>query len=246
MSEGTILVLGASGAVGGELCRQLVADGKRVVAAGRDAERLEAAVAGLDVERVALDATDGASVKAAIETAVSASPDGLAGVANCVGSLLLKPAHATSEEEWSDVLRVNLDSAFLTVKHGAAAMMKTGGSIVLVSSAAATAGLTNHEAIAAAKAGVEGLTRSAAATYASRDIRVNAVAPGLVRSGITAPVFSNELALKASQAMHALPRLGEPEDIAGAIRWLLDAGWVTGQVVGVDGGLSRVRPRAKA
>jgi NAD(P)-dependent dehydrogenase (short-subunit alcohol dehydrogenase family) len=125
-------------------------------------------------------------------------------------------------------------------------MMKSGGAIVLVSSAAATVGLTNHEAIAAAKAGVEGLARSAAATYAGRGIRVNAVAPGLVRSGITAPVFANELALKASQAMHALPRLGEPQDVAGAIRWLLDADWVTGQVIGVDGGLARVRTRAKA
>jgi NAD(P)-dependent dehydrogenase (short-subunit alcohol dehydrogenase family) len=125
-------------------------------------------------------------------------------------------------------------------------MLKSGGSIVLVSSAAASSGMTNHEAIAAAKAGVEGLTRSAAASYAARNIRVNAVAPGLVRSGLTEPVFSNPLALKASEAMHALPRLGEPDDVAAAITWLLESEWVTGQVVGVDGGLARVRPRAKA
>ena len=246
MSERAVLVLGASGAVGAELTRQLVEDGTPVVAAARDLDRLNHALGSLDVERVQFDARDGASVKAAFEVALAASPEGLAGVANCVGSLLLKPAHATTEEEWSGVLRANLDSAFFTVKHGASALMKTGGAIVLVSSAAATAGLTNHEAIAAAKAGVEGLARSAAATYAARGIRVNAVAPGLVRSGITEPIFSNELALKASSGMHALPRLGEPADVAGAIRWLLDADWVTGQVVGVDGGLSRVRTRAKA
>lgn len=245
MNGGAILVLGASGAVGAELCRQLVDDGQRVVAAGRSADRLQAAVGDLGADQVIFDATDGASVEAAIAHAASASEAGLLGVVNSVGSLLLKPAHATTDEQWSNVIRVNLDSAFFAVKHGAAAMMKSGGSIVLVSSAAATAGLTNHEAIAAAKAGVEGLTRSAAATYAARGIRVNAVAPGLVRSQITASIFANDMALKASQAMHALPRLGEPEDIASAIRWLLGAGWVTGQVVGVDGGLSRVRTRAR-
>jgi NAD(P)-dependent dehydrogenase (short-subunit alcohol dehydrogenase family) len=246
MNDRAVLVLGASGAVGAELTRQLVAGGTRVVAAARDLARLDAALGALDVERVQVEATDGESVKAAFEAAQSSAPEGLRGVANCVGSLLLKPAHATSDEDWSQVLRTNLDSAFFTVKYGVAAMMKTGGSIVLVSSAAATVGLTNHEAIAAAKAGVEGLMRSAAASYAARGIRVNAVAPGLVRSGITESVFANELALKASQAMHALPRLGEPQDVASAIGWLLDADWVTGQVVGVDGGLARVRTRAKA
>jgi NAD(P)-dependent dehydrogenase (short-subunit alcohol dehydrogenase family) len=240
------MVLGASGAVGAELCRQLAQDGIPVVAAARDLARLDEALGDLEAERVQVDATDGASVKAAFDAALASSPEGLRGVVNCVGSLLLKPAHSTSDDEWSQVISTNLDSAFHTVKHGAKAMMKSGGAIVLVSSAAATVGLTNHEAIAAAKAGVEGLARSAAATYAGRGIRVNAVAPGLVRSGITAPVFANELALKASQAMHALPRLGEPQDVAGAIRWLLDADWVTGQVIGVDGGLARVRTRAKA
>jgi NAD(P)-dependent dehydrogenase (short-subunit alcohol dehydrogenase family) len=246
MKKGTILVLGASGAVGSAVCRQLIAAGHPVVAAARDPERLRAAVGELDVPRLWFEATDSKAVQTAVEDAVNREPRGLAGVVNCVGSLLLKPAHSTSMEEWSSVLRTNLDSAFLAVKHGAAAMLKSGGSIVLVSSAAASSGMTNHEAIAAAKAGVEGLTRSAAASYAARNIRVNAVAPGLVRSGLTEPVFSNPLALKASEAMHALPRLGEPDDVAGAITWLLESEWVTGQVIGVDGGLARVRPRAKA
>ena len=237
----SILVLGASGAVGSALCRRLVESNQSVVAGGRDASRLDDAVGELEIPRVVLDATRSDEVGAAIK---EAGP--IHGIANCVGSLLLKPAHATSEEDWSNTLRTNLDSAFHAVRHGTAAMMKTGGSVVLVSSAAATAGLANHEAIAAAKAGIEGLTRSAAATYAARNIRVNAVAPGLVRSKMTANVFSNELALKASQAMHALPRLGEPDDVAAAIEWLLMSDWVTGQVIGVDGGLARIRPRAKA
>jgi 3-oxoacyl-[acyl-carrier protein] reductase len=124
-------------------------------------------------------------------------------------------------------------------------MLNSGGSIVLVSSAAARIGIANHEAIAAAKAGVAGLTLSAAATYAPRGIRVNCVSPGLVVSGLTQRITSNEASLKASVAMHALGRAGSPEDVASAIAWLLDPeqSWVTGQVLGVDGGLGSLRSR---
>ncbi len=121
---------------------------------------------------------------------------------------------------------------------------------MLVSSAAARVGLANHEAIAAAKAGIEGLVRSAAATYGPAGLRVNAVAPGLTRTPLTERITSNDAAAEASRAMHVLGRLGEPQDVASAIAWLLDPdqSWVTGQVIGVDGGLGAVRaqPRARA
>jgi NAD(P)-dependent dehydrogenase (short-subunit alcohol dehydrogenase family) len=123
--------------------------------------------------------------------------------------------------------------------------MERDGSVVLVASAAATTGLANHEAIAASKAGIIGLARSAAATYASRGLRFNVVAPGLVRTPLTARITGNPAAEKASTAMHALGRLGEPDDIADAIAWLLggSSSWITGQALGVDGGLASVRPR---
>jgi NAD(P)-dependent dehydrogenase (short-subunit alcohol dehydrogenase family) len=167
------------------------------------------------------------------------------GIANCVGSLLLKPAHITTDDEWDDTIATNLTSAFAAVKAGAKAMRGTGGSIVLVSSAAAQLGLANHEAIAAAKGGVIGLTRSAAASYSRQGIRVNAVAPGLVRTKLTERLTSTPQAEQASLAMHALGRLGEPADVASAIAWLLDPSqsWVTGQVIGIDGGLGSVRAR---
>jgi len=120
-----------------------------------------------------------------------------------------------------------------------------GGSIVLTSSAAARVGIANHEAIAAAKAGIIGLVLSGSATYAKNNIRLNCVAPGLVRTPMTEHITANEASLKISLALHPLGRLGEPSDIASLMAWLLDPnqGWVTGQVFGVDGGLGTVHAR---
>lgn len=123
--------------------------------------------------------------------------------------------------------------------------MEDGGSIVLVASAAAETGLANHEAIAAAKGGVAALARAAAATYAPHNVRVNAVAPGLVETPLTERITRSPAARESSQQMHAVGRLGTPNDVASLIAWLLNPenGWITGQVIGIDGGLSRVRPR---
>jgi NAD(P)-dependent dehydrogenase (short-subunit alcohol dehydrogenase family) len=238
-----VLILGAAGGIGSALARRLAGQGVKVVLAGRDPARLEALAGETGGTPFVLDATKPAEVEAAAAKAVEVHGR-LDGLANCVGSILLKPAHLTSEEEWDGVVSTNLKSAYAAVR-AAARAMTGGGSLVLVSSAAARLGLANHEAIAAAKAGVIGLTLSAAATYAPKGIRVNAVAPGLVRTPMTARITGNEAALKASTALHALGRVGEPEDVASAIAWLLDPAqsWVTGQVIGIDGGLATLRSR---
>ena len=241
------VILGATGGVGSALCERLAASGAQLVLGGRDGGRLEQLAQATGSHPFTLDATAPAQVEACVQAAVERYGH-LDGIANCVGSLLLKPAHLTTDDEWAAALAANLTSAFAALRAGARAMMRTGGSIVLVSSAAARIGLANHEAIAAAKSGVIGLTLAAAASYGARGIRVNCVAPGLVRTPMTARLTTNEASLKASAAMHALGRIGEPAEVAAALAWLLDPaqGWVTGQVLGVDGGLGSVRARGTA
>jgi len=242
------LILGATGGIGSTLARQLAATGASLVLAARNAEALEALGAELGATTVLVDATVPADVDRAVETAVQTFGR-LDGAANCVGSLLLKPAHLTRPEEFDDVLAVNLRSAFSLVRSATRAMMNNsepaGGSIVLVASAAARIGLANHEAIAAAKGGIISLTLSAAASYAAKGVRVNCVAPGLVRTPLTARITGSAAAEQSSVAMHALGRLGEPGDVANAIVFLLDPAnsWITGQTLGVDGGLGTLRSR---
>ena len=240
-----IVVLGATGGIGRAVTQKAAARGARLVLGARTEAPLRQLAAETGATAHPVDATSSESVLGIIQAALD-QHGRIDGIVNCVGSILLKPAHLTSEDEYRQTLALNLDSAFFTVKHAARPMMKTGGSIVLCSSAVARTGLFNHEAIAAAKAGIVGLMQSAAATYAQRGIRVNCVAPGLVETPMSERLTSNEASRKASESMHALGRIGQPHDVAEAIDWLLDStrsAWVTGQVIGVDGGLGTVRPR---
>lgn len=241
------LVLGATGSVGSALCRHFADRGQRIVAAGRNAERLSELAAEFDCPTVTVDAHDLATIDHAFDVAIESFGQ-IAGVANCIGSLLLKPAHRVSDREWQDTIVTNLTSSFAVIRAAAERMRNHGGSLVLMSSAAARIGLAHHEAIAAAKAGIIGLTLSAAASYASRGIRINAIAPGLVRSQMTKNLWETAAAAQTSAAMHPLGRLGEPAEIAETIAWLLgpQASWVTGQVIGVDGGLATIMPRPRA
>lgn len=227
------LVIAASSSIGQAVTNALKAQGDSVFTTARDKTKIN--------PDILLDATDFDAVKEAFQLAGT-----IDGVLNCSGSLLLKPAHTTLKEQYQSVIDASLTTSFATV-HAAGHYMKQGGSVVLIASAAALVGLANHEAIAAAKAGIIGLAQSAAATYATNNLRFNVVAPGMVDSSLTAQLINNDLMLNASKAMHALGRIGKPEDIAQAILFLLNPknDWITGQVIAVDGGLSRVRPKMK-
>lgn len=233
------VIIGGSGGIGSALARELNDAGATLLLIGRSETRLAHAAAALGAHTAVADAINPTALEAAVS---DFGP--IDGIANCAGSILLKPAHLTTETEWKQTIDSNLTTAYAAVRAGVKAM-PNGGSIVLCATAAARTGIANHEAIAAAKGGVIGLTLSAAATYAPRNIRVNCVAPGLVDTPLSAKITANETALKTSSAMHALGRIGKPEDVASGIAWLLDPRneWVTGQVLGIDGGLGSVRPR---
>jgi NAD(P)-dependent dehydrogenase (short-subunit alcohol dehydrogenase family) len=245
MGDRVHVVLGATGGIGGEVCRRLRRRDEVVHLVARGEGKLVALGQELGCDWTALDATDVKAVEEVVRR-VAEHHGRLDGLVNCVGSILLKPAHLTTAEEWTRCLHTNTTTAFATVRAAGKTMRKDGGSVVLMSSAVGRIGLQNHEAIAAAKAGVEGLARSAAATYASSGIRVNAVAPGLVRTPLSERITSNPAGEEASRSMHALGRLGEPGDVASLVAWLLreDNDWITGQVLGVDGGLGTVHLRS--
>lgn len=247
MQDTVHLIIAGAGTIGSHVARRIVEAGGKVAVSSRDESRAAALASDLGGKSIALDATDLSAMEAAVKD-VAAWGGRLDGIVNCAGSILLKPAHLTTADEFNQTVQTNLVTAFNTVRAATPALRKAGGSIVLLGTAAAEIGLANHEAIAAAKAGVVGLMRSAAATYAANGIRINVVAPGLVDTPLAEKITSNEMALKASTAMHPLGRIGQPADIARVICFLLDpeSGWITGQTLAVDGGLSSLKARAKA
>ncbi len=227
------LVVAASSSIGQNLVEILKNQGHEVIQTARDNSKIN--------PDYILNAADFAATEEVFKQVGDVD-----GVVNLSGSLLLKGAHLTSQNDYTSVIEASLTTAF-SVCRAAAKYMKNGGSVVLISSAAAMTGLANHEAIAAAKGGIISLAKSAAATYATQNLRFNVVAPGLTETNLTKQIVSNEKALEVSKAMHALGRIGTAEEVASAIAFFLDPknSWITGQVLAVDGGLGSVRPKVK-
>ena len=239
-----VLITGASGGIGRALARQLHARGCRIAAVGRDASRL----ADVDAAaRIAADTTtpEGAALAvAACQEALGAAPTRLA---HCVGSTLIAPLHRTRADAYREVMRVNLDSAVFTLQAWMAALQGGPGAAVFASSVVARIGVANHEAIAAAKGGVEALVRSAAATYAAQGVRVNAVAPGMTETPMTAGLLKMPAMREGAARQYPLGGVQTADQVGEVMAWLLGDGAarLTGQVIAVDGGFTTVRPLVK-
>ena len=163
------------------------------------------------------------------------------GVAYCIGSIDLKPLRMVTEEDFNKCMKLNLYSAVEVIKGYQESLKKNKGSVVLFSTVAAQRGFTNHAIIASTKAAVEGLTVSLAAEFAP-NIRVNCIAPSLTNSKIAEPMLKNKALADGIAKAHPLKRLGEGKDSAALAKFLItdDSSWVTGQIIAVDGGRSKL------
>jgi NAD(P)-dependent dehydrogenase (short-subunit alcohol dehydrogenase family) len=242
----SVLITGASSGVAQVLARSLAAGGWRLFLVGRDAGR----IGGGGEHTHSADVGTEAGAQAALQAATLAFGGLPDAVVNCAGSSLLAPIARTSEDQYRAVLNANLDTAFFVGKAYAAALAaaRQSGALVFFSSVVAATGVANHAAIAAAKGGVEALTRALAADHAGHGLRVNCIAPGLMRTPMTARMLGNEASVRQIAAQYPLGRHGEAEDAAALAAFLIGdgAGWITGQVIAVDGGFSAVRPLVKA
>jgi NAD(P)-dependent dehydrogenase (short-subunit alcohol dehydrogenase family) len=248
--EGTgALVTGGGSGIGLAVATRLAADGATVTICGRSTERLEAAVehAALpdgpgSLHAIAADVTDEAAIVGAVRAAEDHAGGPLSSVvANAGGSTSIGPVTQLGLDEWTATTTLNLTGTMLALKHGAASLVRGGGgSFVAISS---TAGSLVHPwfgAYGPAKAGINQLCRQAADELGPSWVRVNAVCPGLIRTDMVELITAGGPVLDSYTENTPISRVGEPEDIAALVRFLVgsESAWLTGQVISVDGGQS--------
>lgn len=239
---GTVLIYGGTGGIGAATARKLHLRGYPLHLVGRDAEKLRLLTAELGATTTRGDINDPTLFARAAEEADSA----LAGLVYAVGSINLKPLARLTSADFERDFRINAMGAALAVQAALPALKADEGmaSVVLFSSVAVAQGFTAHASISMAKGAVEGLVLALATELAPK-IRVNAIAPSLTRTPLAKSLTGSDQIATAIAAMHALPRLGEAEDSAALAAFLMseEAGWITGQIIGVDGGRSTLRTK---
>ncbi len=239
----TALVTGASGGIGSAIATALAAQGARLVVSGSNAEKLATFRDSLGGDHVAVpcDLSDAAAVDRLVPQAVEALEGRLDILVNNAGVTRDNLMMRMKDEEWDTVIRVNLEAAFRLMRAAARPMMKARfGRMISITSVVGQTGNPGQANYAASKAGLVGMSKALAQELASRNVTVNCVAPGFIRSAMTD-------GLPEAQKTALLTRipageLGSGEDIAAAVVYLAsrEAGYVTGQTLHVNGGMAMV------
>lgn len=248
------IVTGAGSGIGRASAQLFAAEGASVIAADINeeglAETLAGAPDGAALRTVAADASDEAAVKGLVETAVETfgGLDGIYANAGISGGMV--PLLEIPVEHWEKVLRINLIGPYLAIKYGVPAMKARGkGAIVCTASVAGLRANAGGVPYSASKAGVISLVQTTANALYGSGIRVNAICPGLIETGMTKPIFDRARERGTDDKigqLNPMARYGNPPEIAQMALFLLsdDASYVNGQAIAVDGGLSSTHPFA--
>jgi NAD(P)-dependent dehydrogenase (short-subunit alcohol dehydrogenase family) len=239
---GKFLIYGGNGGIGSALARRLNAKGHSLHLVGRDVSGLETLAKEINATYTVADVEDPAS----FATVSAAAGEKLAGLVYAVGTITLKPLHRLTAEDMNRDFRINALGAAQALQAALPALKASEGvaSALFFSTIAASQGFTAHASVAMAKGAVEGLVLAAAAELAPK-IRINAIAPSLTRTGLARAFTGNDQMVLAIAQLHALQRIGEPDDIAAMAAFLLssEASWMTGQIIHIDGGRSTLRTK---
>jgi NAD(P)-dependent dehydrogenase (short-subunit alcohol dehydrogenase family) len=236
------LIYGGTGGIGSALARRLAAAGRKMHLVARDGDRLAALAAELNATCTQGDVADPAVFARA--TADAGGP--IEALVYAVGTINLKPIGRLTDADFERDFAVNALGAARAVRAALPAMKDARApSILLFSTVAVAHGFAAHASVSMAKGAVEGLTRALAAELAPR-VRVNAIAPSLTKTPLAGAMTSNEAMAKALAGLHPLGRLGEADDVAALGAFLVSdtAGWITGQVMAVDGGRGALKGKA--
>lgn len=239
----TYLIIGATGAVGSSLLIRIRNLGHNVHAIARNPDKLQQLVATYGVTYSVADILDTQEMSEAIRCA----GDNLAGLAYCVGNIRLGPFSKLKQDDFLTDYRLNALGAVSALQAALPALRNNQGkaaSVVLFSSVAATQGFSGHASTAMVKGAIEALTLSLAAEL-SPHIRVNCIAPSLLQTPLSQSILTSETMRNAITQLHPLQRLGTADDVAALACFLLsnDSSWITGQIIGVDGGRSTLRTK---
>jgi 3-oxoacyl-[acyl-carrier protein] reductase len=240
LSGMTALVTGASGGIGSAICQALAAQGARLAVSGSNAEKLEAFRASLGGDHVAVPCNLGDS--ASVEALVPAALEQLGQLDILVNNAGVTRDNLTmrmKDEEWDEVIRINLEAAFRLMRAATKPMMKARfGRIITVTSVVGTTGNPGQANYAASKGGLTAMTKAIAQELASRNVTANCVAPGFIATAMTDGLPDAQK--EALNARIPMGRMGESADIGAAVAYLAsrEAGYVTGQTIHVNGGMA--------